>query len=97
MIRAIVADVHSRVATGVIAARFHNALVGWIEEAAVEHRVRQVVFSGGAFQNRYILERSAARLEARGMAVYTHRSVPPNDGGLALGQAVLAGGESLCV
>jgi hydrogenase maturation protein HypF len=49
------------------------------------------VLSGGVFQNRYLTERAAAALEADGFTVYTHRKVPPNDGGIALGQAVMAG------
>jgi hydrogenase maturation protein HypF len=43
------------------------------------------------FQNRYLTERAAAALESRGFTVYTHQRVPPNDGGIALGQAVMAG------
>lgn len=73
-----------------IAAKFHNALVNWIVEEAGRARLRQVVLSGGCFQNRYLTERAAAQLEARGIAVYTHQRVPANDGGIALGQAVLA-------
>ena len=72
------------------AAKFHNALVHWIEAVAQSTGVRQVVMSGGVFQNRYLVERAACRLERRGFAVYTHQRVPANDGGIALGQAVLA-------
>jgi hydrogenase maturation protein HypF len=50
----------------------------------------QIVLSGGVFQNRYLTERAAAVLESRGFVVYAHRQVPPNDGGIALGQAVIA-------
>ncbi len=73
-----------------IAAKFHNALVNWIVEEAGRARLRQVVLSGGCFQNRYLTERAAALLEAHGIAVYTHQRIPANDGGVALGQAVLA-------
>jgi hydrogenase maturation protein HypF len=48
-----------------------------------------VVLSGGCFQNSYLVERAAPALEALGFSVYTHQRVPPNDGGIALGQAVL--------
>ena len=78
------------------AVKFHNALVAWIVDVARRTHVRQVVLSGGVFQNRYLVERAAARLEDRGLAVYTHQRVPANDGGLSLGQAVLAGVAS-CV
>jgi hydrogenase maturation protein HypF len=75
----------------VAAVRFHNALAEWIVAVARTAGVRQVVMSGGVFQNRYLVERAAARLEAQGFAVHTHQRVPANDGGIALGQAVLAG------
>ena len=55
--------------------------------------IGRIVLSGGVFQNAYLLEHAAARLEAQGLTVYSHHKVPPNDGGLALGQAVLAGLE----
>ena len=73
-----------------IAARFHNALVNWIVEVAVNSELKQIVLSGGVFQNRYLTERAAAMLESRGFVVHTHRQVPPNDGGIALGQVVMA-------
>jgi hydrogenase maturation protein HypF len=87
LIRELLAD-HSPAA--LIAAKFHNALARWIVEEALRSGLRQVVLSGGVFQNRYLTERAAALLEARGFAVYTHQRVPANDGGIALGQAVLA-------
>ena len=95
LIREVLADLRNRTPAALIAARFHNALVDWIVSVAEHSGVRQVALSGGVFQNRYLVERAAARLEARGLTVYTHRQVPPNDGGIALGQAVLAG-ASLC-
>jgi hydrogenase maturation protein HypF len=54
-----------------------------------ETGVRQVAMSGGVFQTR-IWEQAARRLERLGLAVYTHQRVPANDGGIGLGQAVLA-------
>ena len=73
-----------------ITAKFHNALVNWIVEVAVASELKQIVLSGGVFQNRYLTERAAAVLESRGFVVHTHRQVPPNDGGIALGQVVMA-------
>ncbi|MBI4877107.1 MAG: carbamoyltransferase HypF [Acidobacteria bacterium] len=90
LIRALLDDVRRRAPAPLIAARFHNALAHWIVEEAVRAGVRQVVLSGGVFQNRYLTERAAAQLEARGFVVHTHQRVPANDGGIALGQAVLA-------
>jgi hydrogenase maturation protein HypF len=49
-----------------------------------------VCFSGGCFQNALLASRLKKRLEREGFAVYTHSLVPPNDGGIALGQAVIA-------
>jgi hydrogenase maturation protein HypF len=89
LIRELLADTSP---APLIAAKFHNALVNWIAEEAGRAGLRQVVLSGGCFQNRYLTERAAALLEARGIAVYTHQRVPANDGGIALGQAVLAAG-----
>jgi hydrogenase maturation protein HypF len=92
LVRALVQDVLAGAAMEQIAARFHNALVAWIAEVAIQCEVKQLVLSGGVFQNRLLVERAVERLEARGFVVSTHRRVPPNDGGLALGQAVLAEG-----
>ncbi len=94
------------VPSALIAARFHaglaNALVNIVEALPPPHPLsreagegregvyRQVALSGGVFQNRLLLEQVSQRLEARGLRVLTHRSVPANDGGLALGQAAIA-------
>ncbi len=90
LVAAVLRDVEARVGADVISARFHNALVAWIVEIADASGIRQVVLSGGCFQNRYLVDRAVEALEARGYTVFTHQRVPPNDGGIALGQAVLA-------
>jgi hydrogenase maturation protein HypF len=90
LIMAVMDDMRAGVAIPLIAARFHNALVDWILEVAAQAGPKQVVLSGGVFQNRYLTERAAAALESRGFEVYTHQRVPPNDGGIALGQAVMS-------
>ena len=94
MIRAIVAERDAGVATGHIAARFHNTL---LEMAAVMCRraaeasgLRDVVLSGGSFQNRYLMERLPARLAREGLTVYRHIRVYCNDEGLSLGQLMIA-------
>jgi hydrogenase maturation protein HypF len=94
LIAEVVADARCGLPAALIAARFHNALVQWIVEVAEQAKLKQVVFSGGVFQNRYLSERAAEVLESRGFDVYTHQRVPPNDGGIALGQAVLAAAMS---
>ncbi|MGH2749562.1 MAG: carbamoyltransferase HypF [Actinomycetota bacterium] len=77
-----------------VAARFHNGLARALVQASVQARARTglatVALSGGTFQNVLLLERVAGGLEAEGFEVLTHRRVPPNDGGMALGQAVIA-------
>ena len=92
--QAIVADLRAGVPVEVIAARFHNGVAALIQELArairAETGLSRVVLSGGVFQNVTLLERAVARLQAGGFQVLTHRKVPPNDGGLALGQAVVA-------
>ncbi len=90
LIPAVVADQRAGIPVSVMAARFHNALIAWIVEVVEQSGLKQIVFSGGVFQNRYLTERAAAALEARGFTVHTHRRVPPNDGGIALGQVVMS-------
>jgi hydrogenase maturation protein HypF len=85
----VLKDKRAGVPVSLIAARFHNALVNWIAEVAAAAGLKQIVLSGGVFQNRYLTERAAAVLESQGYAVYTHQRVPPNDGGIALGQAAM--------
>ena len=91
MLLAIRDDLCRGESPSLIAARFHNSLAVWIGEMAHKTKLHQVVLSGGVFQNRYLTERAVSLLEAEGHAVFLHREVPPNDGGLALGQAVIAG------
>ncbi len=90
MIEAILADVKSGVAAGEISAKFHNALAEMIVGVARTAAQERVVLSGGCFQNRYLTERAVRRLEQEGFRVYWHQRVPPNDGGIALGQVVAA-------
>jgi hydrogenase maturation protein HypF len=77
-----------------ISARFHVGLADAVVElsarVAATHAVHAVAVSGGVFQNRTLFERVCAGLRARGLQVLSHRRVPANDGGLALGQAVSA-------
>lgn len=91
LIAAVHNDVSRHASTGLISARFHNTLAAWIVRVARRTGVRQVALSGGVFQNSYLTERAAAMLEEAGIRVATHQRVPANDGGLALGQAVIAG------
>ncbi len=94
MIVDIVEDLRRSVAVPVIARRFHSTVVEAI--AAVCGRLRAetgldaVALSGGVFLNALLTAEAAARLERDGFRVYRHRQVPPNDGGLCLGQLAVA-------
>jgi hydrogenase maturation protein HypF len=91
LIEQVLVDVKANLGSTLIAAKFHNALANWIVAVARTTRVRDVVLSGGVFQNAYLTERSMLLLKSDGFRVFTHHQVPANDGGLSLGQAVLAG------
>jgi hydrogenase maturation protein HypF len=90
----IVRDVKAKLPIAVISSRFHNTVAAAVTEVC--RRLRQksglnrVCLSGGTFQNMYLLERAVAGLRATGFDVFLHSNVPPNDGGMALGQAVIA-------
>jgi hydrogenase maturation protein HypF len=86
MVRAIMRDVEGSVATEIIATKFHNTLAEAITGIARIVGENRVVLTGGCFQNKYLTESTVARLEAGGFKPYWHQRVPPNDGGLALGQ-----------
>jgi hydrogenase maturation protein HypF len=78
----------------VVAARFHNTLAAAIHQVCVmlrdEAAINRVCLSGGTFQNMRLLGLTTALLRDSAFEVYLHREVPPNDGGLALGQAAIA-------
>jgi hydrogenase maturation protein HypF len=90
MLSAVVDDVRLRVPPRTIAARFHNALVAAIVDVAAQVGCGTVALSGGCFQNRVLTEGASAALTASGFTVLLHRQVPPNDGGIALGQLAVA-------
>ena len=90
----IVAEVRAGVPPPVIAARFHNAVAEAIVEVCrrmrVDEKLNRVCLSGGTFQNMKLLTRTLAGLRKLDFEVFIHSQVPPNDGGIALGQAVIA-------
>jgi hydrogenase maturation protein HypF len=94
LIRAVAEEATQGVAAALIARRFHSSLVEMI--AAVCGRLRQetgvtaVALSGGVFLNALLTTEVSARLRGEGFRVYRHRRVPPNDGGLSLGQLAVA-------
>ncbi|WP_035985287.1 carbamoyltransferase HypF [Leptolyngbya sp. KIOST-1] len=90
MVRAVVCDRQAGVATRVIAARFHRTLVEMVGAIAQRAGLEQVVLTGGCFQNRMLSEQTIQHLRDRGFVPHWHQRVPPNDGGLAVGQAIAA-------
>ena len=90
LVREIVADLRRGVSAHIIAARFHNTLVEGIVAVAERIGAPRVALSGGCFQNRLLTERAASRLRSSGFEVLLHRQVPPNDGGVSLGQIAVA-------
>mgnify|MGYP005848329459 CR=1 FL=1 len=94
MLEALLADIRTGETVPAMAARFHAGMAAGIVAAvrriAHESGLRTVALSGGCFQNRLLLGWTAAGLAAAGLEVLTHRQVPANDGGVALGQAAIA-------
>jgi hydrogenase maturation protein HypF len=86
VIREVIADTRKGVASGSIAMKFHEALVSTIVEVARRTAAKKVALSGGCFQNAWLTSHAVRTLEAAGVAAYWHQRVPPNDGGISLGQ-----------
>lgn len=93
VLAAMAADIMAGVATAVIAARFHNSVADLIVRLSLQmraqHGLNQVALSGGVFQNVQLWGTAVQQLQQHGFTVLTHRLVPPNDGGLALGQVMI--------
>jgi hydrogenase maturation protein HypF len=94
VVRAVAADVIAGLPPALIGARFHRAVVALVVGLAVDARERgaggTVVLTGGVFQNALLLAGARSALADEGFTVLCHRQVPPNDGGLALGQVLVA-------
>ncbi len=94
IVAGVVEDLLAGRGTGEISSRFHRTMaevvVAGCERIREQTGIGAVALSGGTFQNLLLMRQLSERLDARGFAVYRHRRVPTNDGGLALGQAVLA-------
>ena len=90
----IIKDILNKIPEAVIAARFHNTIAQMILEVchsiSAKTGIKKVALSGGVFQNRLLLRKTVPLLESAGFEVYTHRQVPCNDGGISLGQVVIA-------
>jgi hydrogenase maturation protein HypF len=89
-VEALLLDLKEGVPLGRLSAKFHNGLIESIISVARKCGLERVALSGGCFQNRYLTERTVRRLREEGFRPYWHQRVPPNDGGIALGQIVAA-------
>ena len=87
MILQIISDLVNKVSKADISSRFHNTLVEIIIRTVQLYKQDKIVLTGGCFQNKYLLEKAVNKLQNAGFHPYWHRLIPPNDGGLALGQA----------
>jgi hydrogenase maturation protein HypF len=94
MVKQIVADLGAGASAGRVAAKFHNTVCRFLAAAAVRAReetgLGAVALSGGCFANRILTAGVVKELAAAGFEVLRHNMVPCNDGGVALGQAVVA-------
>ena len=91
VLAAIIRDLRAGERAGVIGARFHRAVARLIVDLAVSAaaETQTVALSGGVFQNALLLDLALKGLHDKGFQVITHRQVPPNDGGIALGQLLV--------
>jgi hydrogenase maturation protein HypF len=100
LIVAAAGDVQRRTPAAVISRRFHTTLMKMIAEVCEVLReqtgIGAIALSGGVFMNALLLEGVVSRLEAAGFRVYRHHQVPPNDGGLCLGQLAIAAAAQSC-
>ncbi len=94
IIRGVVEDLTKGADNAIIASKFHNTIISIIFETVKDIREKEglntVVLSGGVFQNKYLLEGTITLLKANKFDVYTHETVPTNDGGVSLGQLAIA-------
>ncbi|MHC5676066.1 carbamoyltransferase HypF [Nostoc sp.] len=97
MWQALLHDLQQQIPQPVMAAKFHkglaNAIVEMVKRLCQENLINQVALTGGVFQNCILLEQVTKGLQTLGIKVLTHSLVPANDGGLSLGQVVIAAAQ----
>ena len=94
MVVEIMTDVAAHTAQSRIARKFHNTMVETMVQVAAAVGENKIVLSGGCFQNKLLTEMAVTRLQREGFRVYWHQRIPPNDGGIALGQLMAATANS---
>jgi len=90
IVRGIIEDLRVGIAKAEIAAKFHFTIVEMIVDVALRVGENKVVLTGGCFQNKILTEMAVEGLKKEGFMPYWHTQVPPNDGGIALGQLMVA-------
>lgn len=94
MILGIVSDVINNVDKVTIATKLHNTIImtifNTVNSISFSEGIKKVVLSGGVFQNKYLLTRTTELLQKNNFEVYSHATIPTNDGGIALGQLAVA-------
>ena len=94
MLKGIYKDLLNNVAPSTIAAKFHNTLINALtmvcQEISSHTGVKKICLSGGVFQNAYLLQGLVKRLTKQGLDVFWQQKVPANDGGISLGQVMIA-------
>ena len=94
MFAALVSDLRAGIPQPILSARFHNAIAQLMHQICLKIRaktsINEVALSGGVWQNMSLLKKTHHLLAADAFKVYLHHQVPANDGGISLGQAVIA-------
>lgn len=93
MIRQMLSDLRLELPRALIARKFHNTLAEMMLAVAEESGHERIALTGGCFQNKLLTELAVQKLEGAGFRVYWHQRIPPNDGGIALGQVSAAARE----
>jgi hydrogenase maturation protein HypF len=98
VVHALLKDLQEDLPAPLISARFHNGIVELVQQVCMlirqETGINEVALSGGVWQNMALLKNSVKRLQKAGFTVYLHHQVPTNDGGISLGQALIAAARS---
>ena len=100
MVASILDDMRAGESAALVARKFHNTLAEMMVRVAETtftkregYDEKRVALTGGCFQNRLLTETAIARLSEAGFRTYWHQRIPPNDGGIALGQIMAAARE----
>jgi hydrogenase maturation protein HypF len=90
----IISDIQSGITPGIISGKFHNTIASAtcdkVFEIAGMSGLKKIVLSGGVFQNKILSEKIVKKLNGQGLDVFTHSEIPANDGGISLGQLIIA-------